>query len=117
MGSDKEAGPSIIEAYQELVVRIEQGASRMRALAALTVVVGAFLSLSYLAQLALPLTGTRTQTVDLTDPTLIATEIVVLGLALVWLYVGISDLRYSSRIRTEIRAARLSEREIEQKIS
>jgi len=117
MSAEKEAGPNIIDAYQELVQRIEQGTGRMRTLAAFTVIVAAFLSISYLAQLALPLTGTKTQTVDLTDPALVATEIVVLGLALIWLYVGVNDLRFSSRIRREIGLARSKEKQIEQKIA
>jgi len=117
MSNEKEAGPGIIDAYQELVRKVEQGTGRMRALAILTIVVAAFLAISYLAQLALPLTGTKTQTVDLTDPTLVATEVVVLGLALVWLYVGLSDLRFSSRIMREIESARAREKEIERKIS
>jgi len=117
MSSEKEMGPDIIEAHQELVRRIEQGAGRMRTLAALSVIVAGFLTISYLAQLALPLTGTTTQTVDLTSPALVTTEVVVLGLALVWLYVGISDLRFSLRIKEEIYSARAGEKEIGKRIS
>jgi hypothetical protein len=72
MSEDAECGPGILDAYQELVTRIEQSAWRMRALAAVTVAVAALLSVAYLLQLALPLSGTTIETVNLTDPTLVA---------------------------------------------
>jgi len=117
MPEEAERGPEILDAHQELVSRIEQSAGRMRALAVVTVVVAALLSASYIIQLALPLTGTTTQTVNLTDPTLIATEVVVLALALAWLYVGVSDLRFTSRMRKEIGSARAKEKQLEGKVS
>ena len=117
MSGDAERGAQIIDAHQELVRRIELSAGRMRMLAALTVVVAAFLSVSYVAQLALPLTGTTSQTVDLTDPGLIATELVVLGFALAWLYVGLSDFRFTSKVRGEIRDARAKELDIRKKMA
>lgn len=117
MSGEAESGPDIIDAHQELVRRIEQGAGRMRALAVLSVAVASFLAVSYVAQLALPLAGTKTQTVDLTDPALVTAEILVLALALVWLYVGVSDLRFSWRISGEIRAARAKERQLEARVS
>jgi hypothetical protein len=117
MSDDAERGPEILDAHQELVSRIEQSAGRMRALAILTVVVAALLSFSYILQLALPLTGTTTQTVNLTDPALIVTEVAVLALALLWLYVGVSDLRFTRRMTAEIGAARAREREIQDRLS
>ena len=117
MSDDRERGPDIIDAHQELVGHIERGVRRMRVLAVLSVAVSAFLAVSYLAQLALPLTGTRTETVDLADPALVATELVVLGVALVWLYVGLSDLKFSSKMMGEIGSARAKEKEIGQSIA
>jgi hypothetical protein len=117
MSEEAEKGPGILEAYQELVSRIEQGARRMRALAAVTVAVAALLSAAYLLQLALPLTGATSETVSLTDPTLVAAEILVLVLTLLWLYVGISDLRFTSRLRGEIAAAREKEKQLQDRVA
>jgi len=77
----------------------------------------AILAVSYVSQLALPLRGTSTVTVHLSDPTNVASELVVLSLALVWLYVGVSDYRFSSRVRGRIEAARMKEKEIEERIT
>lgn len=116
MSDEKERGPQIVEAYQELVGRIEQGTGRMRALSIVTIAVAAVLAASYFSQLALPLTGTLTVTVDLNSPGTVAAEVIVLALALAWLFVGIQDLRFSWRIKAEIRQARSKEREIGEKL-
>jgi len=114
--SDNERVADIIDAHQELVRHIEQGAARMRVLSALTLIVAAVLAASYLSQLALPLTGTTTVTVNLSDPYNIAVEFVVLALALVWLYVGVQDYRFSSRMKRDILEARLKEKQIQDRI-
>jgi hypothetical protein len=117
MGDEKERGPQIIDAYQELVQRIEQGTGRMRALSIITIAVAVVLAVSYVSQLALPLTGTLTVTVDLGDPGTVAAELIVLALAMTWLYVGIQDLRFSWRMKAEIRQARTKEKEIEARLA
>jgi hypothetical protein len=117
MSEEAERGPEILDAHQELVSRIEQSTGRMRALAAITVVVAVLLSVAYLVQIALPLMGTTTQTVNLADPTLIATEIGVLALVLIWLYVGISDLRFTLRLKREIGSARAKEGQLQERMT
>jgi hypothetical protein len=117
MNEQAEKGPDILDAHQELVSRIEQSAGRMRALAALTVAVAALLAVAYALQLALPLTGTTSETVSLTDPALVATEVMILALTIIWLYVGLSDLRFTSRVRGEIAAAREEERRLQSRLS
>lgn len=108
----------IIEAHQELVSHIEGGSSRMRALSLVTIVVAALLSSSYVVQLAIPLaTGQTTVTVNLVDPANILVELVVLALALVWLYVGLRDYFFSTRMRRAIAEAREKERALENRIS
>ncbi len=107
----------IIEAHQDLVGHIEKSASGLRLLSGVTIAVALFLSVSYAYQLLLPALGTTSVTVNLTDPTNEATEVVVLLLALVWLYVGARDLLFASRMSKDIRAARFKEREIEGRIS
>jgi hypothetical protein len=117
MNDEKERGPEILDAYQELVQRIEQGTGRMRALSIVTIAVAVVLAASYISQLLLPLTGTRTVTVDLGDPGTVAAELIVLALALAWLFVGAQDLRFSWRIKAEIRLARVKEKGIEDRLS
>jgi hypothetical protein len=112
----EEQGPNVIEAHQDFVRHVEQGANRMRALSIATLVVSVVLAVSYISQLALPLAGTTEVTVYLTDPTNIAVELVVLGLALVWFYVGVRDYSYSTKMRRDISIARAREDEIRAKI-
>jgi hypothetical protein len=112
-----ERGPRIIDAHQELVRHIEQSAGRIRILSILTVGVASLLAVSYLLQLALPLTGTTTVTVDLASPANIVAELLVFALVLVWLYLGVSDLRFSWRMKNEISAARSKEQGIQDRIS
>jgi hypothetical protein len=117
MSDDRERGPAIIDAHQELVGRIEQSAGRMRALSVVTIIVAAVLAVAYLSQLLLPVSGTTTVTVNLTDPVNVASEVVVMGLAVAWLYVGVSDFRFSSRVRREVSAARSKEKSIQDRVS
>ncbi len=117
MDDGNERGPEIIDAHQELVRHIEKSAGRIRILSILTIGVALVLTISYLFQLVLPLTGTTTVTVYLTAPSNILAELVVLALVLVWLYVGISDLRFSSRMKNEISGARSKEKGIQDRIS
>lgn len=117
MSDEKERGAEIIETHRELVLHVEQGAGRMRSLSVVTIVVAAILAVAYVSQIALPLAGTTTVTVSLTDPASVAAELVVLGLTLVWLFVGVRDLRFSWRMKSEIRSARLKEKEIQERIS
>ena len=117
MSDERERASEIIGAHQELVGRIEQSARRIRALAIVTILVTAILAVSYVSQLALPLAGTSTVTVHLSDPANVALELVVLALALAWMYVGVSDFRFSSRVSAQIREARAKEKRIEERIS
>ncbi|MDA4121125.1 MAG: hypothetical protein OK404_01810 [Thaumarchaeota archaeon] len=116
MTEQREQGVEIIEAHQEMVTHIERGASRIRALSGVTIIVAIVLSLSYIYQLLLPFTGVRTVTVDLADPANQVVEALVLVLALLWLYIGVRDLAFSSRMRNQITAARSKEKEIEKRV-
>jgi protein-S-isoprenylcysteine O-methyltransferase Ste14 len=115
--TEEERAAKIIEAHQELVGHIERGARRMRTLSAVTVVVATVLLLSYATQLLLPLTGETSVTVNLADPALQASEVLVVVLALLWLYVGVRDFAFASRLRGQIRKSRSDEKEIERRIS
>ena len=116
MSGDREKAAGIIEAHQELVGHLERSAGRMRVLSAVTVIVALVLCVSYVSQLLLPIFGVTSVPVSLTDPGTITVEVIVLGLALVWLYVGLRDLAYASRLGTQIALARGEERELKKVI-
>jgi hypothetical protein len=102
-----------IEAHEEFVQHIERGSSKIRALSLTTIVVAVLLIISYAYQIALPLiAGTTTVQVNLTDPSLVATEIVLLVLALVWLYVALKDYLFTRRLTGQIKEARRLEGEL-----
>ncbi len=112
MSAEEEKAAGIIEAHQDLVGHLERSSGRMRDLSAVTVVVALVLSASYVSQLLLPAFGVTSVPVNLADPGTIAVELVVLALALVWLYVGLRDLSYSTRLRKQIADARVREKEL-----
>ncbi|MDG7009036.1 MAG: hypothetical protein JRN06_12560 [Nitrososphaerota archaeon] len=113
----EEGRPSEVEIHEDFLQHVEDGSRKMSWLSAVSSIVAAVLAVSYLSQLALPLTGTTSVTVSLTDPTLIATEVAVLVLALAWLYVGVSNYRFTASLARKIKAARAAEAEMERKIA
>ncbi len=107
---------SVVEAHQELVSHIERGMARIRALSLLTITVAAVLAVSYAFQLALPLDGVSTVTVNLASPANEAAEVAVLFLSLVWLYVGVSNALFVRRVGSRIVEARNREGELEKRV-
>lgn len=115
--SERDPKPSQVDIHEDFIQHVEDGSSKMRLLSGISAAVASLLILSYVAQLALPLTGTTSVTVTLTDPTLIATEIAVVVLALVWLYVGVRNYRFTTKLARQIAAARAAEAAMEKKIA
>jgi len=111
-----EEEPSKVEIHEDFLQHVETGASKMKLLSWVTIIVAVILMLSYVSQLALPLTGTSSVTISLTDPTLVGTEILVLILTVAWLYVGVRNLRFTTGLARQISAARKAEAEIERRI-
>jgi hypothetical protein len=112
-----EARVAAIEAHEEFLQHVENGRARTRLLSIITIVVAFVLSASYAYQILLPFaTGTREVTVDLADPTLIATEVVVLLLTAAWLYIGILNYLFSVRLGRAIQRARAFEAEIDRRM-
>jgi len=108
----------MIETHEDFIQHIESGSSMMRALSAITIAVSLVLLLAYISQLLLPyVTGITTQSVNLVDPTLQMTEVVVSVLALLWLYVGIRDFLFTRRMGRAIREIRSLEKDIEKQIT
>jgi hypothetical protein len=54
--------------------------------------------------------------VNLLDPTLLALEVVLILVTFAWLYVGVVNYLFASRLGRQIREARATEREIERKL-
>ena len=107
----------IIEAHEELIQHIENGQIRIRTLSIITIVVALLLAASYFSQILVPFTGgQRYQTVDLLDPSLIAVEVVFLILSAAWLYVGVLNYLFASRLGRQVKEIREAERELERKI-
>jgi hypothetical protein len=118
MSDDRDPKVMAIEMHEEFIQHIERGGSKIKTLSWTTVIVALILVGSYIYQLALPYaTGTTSVTVNLADPTLQATELGVMVLGLVWLYVGVRDLLFTSKMDRAIREVRALEKDIEKRIS
>jgi hypothetical protein len=109
-----EPSVEIIEAHGSFVQHIEDGQARMRALSVITILVAFLLLASYFYQVLTPFTtGTTVVTVNLLDPTLLALEAVLIVVTFAWLYVGIVNYLFASRLGRQIKEARAKEKEIE----
>jgi hypothetical protein len=104
MSEDKSPYVSAIELHEEFIQHMEKGASRMKGLALVTIVVALLLAASYVTQLVvLPfIIGVTTQTVNLLDPSLMAVEVVLLVLILLWLYVGTKEYLFTRKMARQI---------------
>ena len=113
----KEPAVEVIEAHGSFVQHIELGSSRMKTLSVITIVVAFLLLASYFYQVITPFaTGTSEVTVNLLDPTLLAFEVVLILVTFAWLYVGVVNYLFASRLSRQIKEARAREREIETRI-
>ena len=118
-GDGRERSPvvMIIEAHEDLIQHIENGQIRIRTLSIITIVVALLLAASYFSQILVPFTGGQQyQTVNLLDPSLIAVEVVFLILSAAWLYVGVLNYLFASRLGKQVKEIREAERELETKI-
>ncbi|MDA4127479.1 MAG: hypothetical protein OK452_09830 [Thaumarchaeota archaeon] len=116
MSEDKNPNVSTIELHEEFIQHIENGGGLVRTLSVVTVVVAALLATSYLSQLVLPYVyGVKSQTVNLVDPALQATELLLTALTLVWLYVGLRDYFFARRLAKQVKEIRAMEAEVAKK--
>ncbi len=112
-----EPSVEIIEAHGSFVKHIEDGQARMKALSIITIAVAFLLLASYFDQVLTPFTtGTKVVTVNLLDPTLLALEGVLIVVTFAWLYVGVVNYLFASRLGRQIKEARAKEKEIESKL-
>jgi uncharacterized membrane protein (DUF485 family) len=108
----------IIEAHGSFVQHIEEGSTKMRTLSLVTIVVAFVLLASYFDQVLTPFTSsTKVVTVNLLDPTLLALELVLIAVTFAWLYVGVVNYLFASRLGRQIKEARAKEREIEGRLA
>jgi hypothetical protein len=113
-----EPAAQIIEAHGSFVQHIENGSARMKGLSLITIVVAFLLLASYFDQVVTPFTtGTKVVTVNLLDPTLLALEVVLILVTFAWLYVGVANYLFASRLGRQIKDARAKEKEIERKLA
>lgn len=105
---------AVLDAHEEFVQHIESGQARIRVLSLVTIVVAFILLASYFDQVLTPFTtGTKVVTVNLLDPTLLALELILIAVTFAWLYVGVVNYLFASRLGRQIKEAHAKEKEIE----
>ncbi len=115
---EKDPNVVAIEAHEEFMQHIELGRSRIRLLSLITIIVALLLGAGFFSQLVLPfVSGTRYVQVDLLNPALLAFQGVLLVLSAAWLYVGVVNYLFATRLGKSIQEARALERDLEEKIT
>ncbi|MDG6926692.1 MAG: hypothetical protein JRN51_07590 [Nitrososphaerota archaeon] len=115
---EKSVGVMAIDAHEELMQQLEAGRGKIRLLSGVTIAVAFLLCVAYFSQIVLPLTSSsnRYQTVDLLNPTLVATEVFLIALGAAWLYVGVANYLFSRRLNERIREIRSYEKQLMEKM-
>ena len=113
MDEERDQRVEEIELHEEFLQHVERGGGKIMALSLVTVAVAALLAASYVSQLVvLPfMMGVTAQTVDLTDPALMASEAALLILTLVWAYIGARDYAFSRRVVRQVKEIREAQAE------
>ncbi len=107
-----------MEAHDEFIQQIENGTSKIRFLSIITVVVSLLLVASYIYQLLLPFfSSTRIVSVSLLNPGLLVMKTLLLILGAAWVYVGIINYLFSTRMGRAIQKGRAMEKEMEKRIT
>jgi len=119
MSEDKDPSVSIIELQEEFIQHMERGGRKIRLLALIAIIAGAYFALSYFFQLVvLPYgLGITSETVNLVDPALVALGVVSLVVSLLWFYAGVRDLVFERRLAKRIREVRELQSQVAQKYS
>jgi hypothetical protein len=118
LADEEPTAKSVLEIHEEFLQHVEAGSRKIKTLSAVTIFVSALLAVSYLVEIASPYVfGLTTASVNLRDPILVGFEAILTILALIWLYIGVSDFRFVARLSKSIRQARALEKEIEKEIS
>ena len=114
MSENGDPGVSIIELQEEFMQHLEMGGRRIRTLAIIATVAGAYFALSYFVQLViLPYAlGVTKPHVNLVDPGLVAVGLASLAVSLLWCYAGVRDLLFQRRMAKRIREVRELQRKM-----
>lgn len=116
MSEDKDPMVSALELHEEFLQHLERGGGKIKDLSLFTIGITTLLAVAYVSQLALSFVpGAATQTVNMADPTLEVVELVLLALALLWLYIGLRDYRFTRRLVPQIKEIRAAEAELMKK--
>ena len=117
MPDKAEVDVALYEISDDFAEHIEKGSRRIRLLSLITLGISVILLASYFSQIIYPfVTGQTTVVVNLTEPSLLALEGVLVLLTLAWLYVGAVNYLFSSRMAKAVKEAREHERSIEKMI-
>jgi hypothetical protein len=108
MSEDKDPNVSMIEMQEEFIQHIEKGGRKIRLLASIAIVAGAYFALNYFLQLVvLPYgLGITSETVNLVDPTLVVLGVISLIVSLLWFYAGLRDLLFERRLAERVKEVR-----------
>ena len=118
MDEKASAPESVIELREEVLQRVENVGTRIKRLSILTLFVSGLLAVSYVVEIILPyFGGSAIQTVNLKDPSLVAFEIFLTFMVLLWFFVGLSDYRFVTRLSSQVAQARAQERVLEREIT
>lgn len=113
MPDKAETDVALYAVHGDFAEHLEKGSARVNALSIITLVVSGFLLVSYLSQIAYPLvTGRISVTVNLSDPSLLAFEGILVLLTLAWIYVGAVNLLWARRIRRTVKEIKAKEDKI-----
>ncbi|MDG7016197.1 MAG: hypothetical protein JRM82_02355 [Nitrososphaerota archaeon] len=108
MSEVEDPAVSIIELQEEFIQHMERGGRKIRMLALVATVAGAYFAASYFAQLVvIPYgLGITHQTVDLVDPGVVAAGVLSLTVSILWSFAGARDLLFERKLARRIKEVR-----------
>jgi len=117
MSEDKDLNVSTIELLEEFMQHMESGGRKIRTLAVIASVAGAYFAINYFLQLVvLPYgLGIKSQTVNLVDPGLMVIGGVSLIISLLWFYAGLRDIIFERRLARRIKEIRALQTQVAEK--
>jgi hypothetical protein len=119
MSEEKDADVSMIEMQEEFIQHVERGGRKIRLLALIAMIAGAYFAINYFVQLVvLPYgLGIRSETVNLVDPSLVALGVISLVISVLWFYAGLRDFIFERRLARRVKEIRELQARVAQKYS
>jgi hypothetical protein len=108
MTEEMDPGVNMIEMQEEFIQHMERGGRKVRLLAVIATLAGAYFAINYFLQLVVfpYVLGITTQTVNLVDPGLIVVGVASLAISLLWSYAGVRDLVFERKMAKRIKEIR-----------